>query len=108
MTKLRIGPGLSLPLDAITQTFCIFGKRGSGKSNGATVLVEELLKAEQPVVVLDPVDAWFGLKSSFDGKGPGFPVYIFGGAHKDLPLEPTAGSLIAEVVAKSASRWSCR
>lgn len=60
--KLRISTDLALPLDAITQTFCIFGKRGSGKTNGATVLVEELLKAELPVVVLDPVDAWWGLK----------------------------------------------
>lgn len=98
--KLHLGKKLSLPKDAVTQTFALFGKRGSGKTNGATVLVEELLKAELPVVVLDPVDAWWGLKSSFDGKGPGFPIYIFGGPHGDLPLEPTAGVLIADMVAK--------
>jgi hypothetical protein len=100
MTKpLRLAKGLVLPADAVTQTFAIFGKRGSGKTNGATVLVEELLKAHLPVVILDPVDAWWGLKASFDGKGPGFPIYVFGGAHGDLPLEPTSGALIANVVA---------
>jgi hypothetical protein len=98
--KLQLAPKLALPLDAVTQTFCIFGKRGSGKTNGATVLVEELLKAHLPVVVLDPVDAWWGLKASFDGKKPGLPVYVFGGAHQDLPLESTAGALLADVVAK--------
>ena len=88
---LHLAKNLTLPLDAVTQTFAIFGKRGSGKTNGATVLVEELLKAHLPVVILDPVDAWWGLKASFDGKGPGFPVYVFGGAHGDLPLEPSVG-----------------
>lgn len=96
---LRLADGLVLPADAVTQTFAIFGKRGSGKTNGATVLVEELLKAHLPVVILDPVDAWWGLKASFNGKGPGFPIYVFGGVHGDLPLEPSAGALIADVVA---------
>lgn len=99
--KLKLGHGLTLPPDAVTQTFAIFGKRGSGKTNGATVFVEELLKAELPVVILDPVNAWWGLKSSFDGKGPGFPVYVFGTMPQaDLPLESTAGALIADLVAK--------
>jgi hypothetical protein len=97
---LHLAKNLTLPLDAVTQTFAFFGKRGSGKTNGATVIVEELLRAHLPVVVLDPVDAWWGLKSSFNGKHPGLPIYVFGGPHKDLPLEPTAGALIADVVAK--------
>lgn len=97
---LKLADNLKLPRDAVTQTFAIFGKRGSGKTNGATVLVEELLKADQPVVVLDPVDAWWGLKASFDGKGPGFSMYVFGGPHGDLPLEPGAGALIADVAAQ--------
>lgn len=98
--KLNLAQNLSLPIDAVTQTFAIFGKRGSGKTNGATVLVEEMLRANLPVVVLDPVDAWWGLKSSFDGKSAGLPVYVFGGPHADLPLESTAGTLVAELVVK--------
>jgi hypothetical protein len=98
--SLQLAKHLTLPIDAVTQTFAIFGKRGSGKTNGATVLVEELLRANLNVVVLDPVDAWWGLKSSFDGKSPGLPIYVFGGPHGDLPLESTAGALIADLVVK--------
>jgi hypothetical protein len=98
--SLPLAKHLALPIDAVTQTFAIFGKRGSGKTNGATVLVEELLRANLTVVVLDPVDAWWGLKSSFDGKQPGLPIYVFGGPHGDLPLESTAGALIADLVVK--------
>ncbi len=112
MKKLDIGPELKFPLDAVTSTFALFGKRGSGKTNGATVIVEELVKANLPACILDPVDAWWGLKSSFDGKSAGLPVYIFGGEHGDLPLESTAGTFIAELLAAeripmilSMKRW---
>jgi Helicase HerA, central domain len=98
MTKrLRVSPDLALPDDAVTQTFVVFGKRGSGKSNTAVVLAEEMHRAGGQIIVLDPVGAWWGLKSSFDGTGPGLPVYIFGGQHGDLPLQPTKGELMAQV-----------
>jgi len=96
LSKLNISPQLQLPVDAITQTFVIFGKRGSGKTNTATVLAEEMYRVA-PIVVLTPLDNWYGLKSSFDGSGPGLGVYVFGGAHGDLPLEPSAGELMADV-----------
>lgn len=95
--RLRIGRGLTFPVDAVTQTFVIFGKRGSGKSNTAVVMAEEMHAIGAPFVVLDPVSAWWGLKSSFDGSGEGLPVYVFGGPHADLPLEPTAGELMAQL-----------
>jgi uncharacterized protein len=98
MTRLYLGSDFYVPEDAITQTFAIFGKRGSGKSNAGTVLAEAMFKAHLPFVVLDPVDAWWGLKSSFDGKGPGLAVYVFGGPHADLPLNPTAGAMMADVM----------
>lgn len=94
---LHVAADLTMPDDAVTQTFCLFGKRGSGKSNTAVVLAEEMHKAGAPFVVLDPISAWWGLKSSFDGKGPGLPVYVFGGPHGDLPLQPGAGELMAQV-----------
>ena len=40
MAHLKLADGLSLPLDAVTQTFLIVGKRGSGKSNTAALFVE--------------------------------------------------------------------
>ena len=97
MSKLQVSRELSLPPEAVTQTFAIFGKRGSGKTNTAVVIAEEMFRIGAPFVILDPIGAWWGLKSSFDGKGPGLAVYIFGGDHADLPLEPAAGQLIADV-----------
>lgn len=99
MTKqLKIADNLSLPLDAVTQTFAILAKRGVGKTHTAMVTAEEMLKAGQPIVVYDPTSAWWGLKTSKDGKKPGFPVVIFGGEKADVPLEESAGSTIATVI----------
>ncbi len=95
---LHIADGLALPLDAVTQTFAILATRGSGKTYTAMVLAEEMLRAHVPVVVLDPVGVWWGLRASADGKGPGLPITIFGGDHGDLPLEATAGTLVADLV----------
>lgn len=97
MTALALAKDLHLPLDAVTQTFLVVGKRGSGKSNTAARFVEQLHRARLPFVVLDPVDTWWGLKAGHAG-GPGLDVYVFGGRKADLPLEPTGGALIAEVL----------
>lgn len=96
MNRLRVSPQLDLPVDAVTQTFVIFGKRGAGKTNTAVVLAEEMYRFA-PIVVLTPLDNWWGLKASFDGRGPGLGIYVFGGAHGDLPLEPGAGEIMADV-----------
>lgn len=96
--NLHISPDLSIPRDAVTETFAILAKRGAGKTYTANVLVEEMLKSNLQVVVLDPMGAWWGLRSSADGKGPGFPIAIIGGDHGDVPLEHTAGELIADLV----------
>jgi hypothetical protein len=98
MRSLHLGHGLTLPIEAATQTFLVVGKRGSGKSNTAAVLAEQFFHAGVPFVVVDPTDTWWGLKSSKDGKGPGLSVYIFGGRHADVPLEATVGTTIADVL----------
>ena len=95
---LTLGPGLTLPLEAVTETFAILAKRGSGKTYTAAVLVEELHAAGQPVVVIDPIGVWWGLRSSADGQGDGLPFVVFGGDHADVPLEETAGDLLADLV----------
>lgn len=51
---LRLAADLVLPLQAVTETFAILGKRGMGKNTTARVLTEELLTAGLPTVVLDP------------------------------------------------------
>jgi hypothetical protein len=95
---LRIAADLTLPVDAVTQAIAILARKGAGKTYTASVLVEEVVRAKVPVVILDPTGGWWGLRSSVDGESPGLPVVIFGGDHGDVPLEPTAGHVIADVV----------
>lgn len=96
--KLRISTDISLPIDAITQTFAILAVRGVGKTHTASVMAEEMLKQRQPICVYDPTGAWWGLKASADAKSPGYPVYVFGGEHADVPLEESAGDTIATAI----------
>lgn len=101
MKQLRISPQLHLPVDVAGEAIAILAKRGAGKTNTATVLVEELYDAAVQVVILDPVGAWWGIRSSHDGKQAGLPFAILGGQHGDVPLEHTAGALIADVVVEN-------
>lgn len=96
--KLHISPDFSLPLNAVTQTFAILAKRRAGKSYTARKFAEELLTANQQVVIVDPKGDWWGIRSAADGKSPGFGVIILGGEHGDLPLEVASGELVAKLV----------
>lgn len=98
MTKLHVAPGLSLPLEVVTSTNALLAKRGSGKTYTAAVLAEEMLKAHIPIVAIDPTGAWWGLRSSADGKGPGYPVVVLGGEHGDLPLAEDSGEEVARFI----------
>lgn len=95
---LKIGHDFSLPLDIETKTTAILGIRGSGKTTTATVIAEELLGSGQQVVVIDPTDGWWGIRSSRDGTAPAFGVAVFGGRHGDLPLNAEDGAMIADLV----------
>lgn len=96
--NLEMATGLSLPLDAVTETFAILAKRGKGKTYTAAVMCEEMIGAGMPVVVFDPVGVWWGLRSSASGTEAGLPVVIFGGDHADVPLEESAGALTARLI----------
>jgi hypothetical protein len=98
MTKLRISPELALPIETVTQAIGIVAKRRVGKSYTARRIAEQLLHAKQQVVMVDPKGDWWGIRSSADGKAPGFPVVILGGEHKDVPLEVSAGEVVAKLV----------
>ena len=95
---LRLSDDVALPLDAVTQTFAVLGKRGSGKTNTASVLAEQLIKRDLPVVYVDPIGVTWGLRHSRDGKSAGLPVIILGGEHADVPLEETGGVVIADFI----------
>src|SRR5688572_23310936 len=103
MKMLQLGEGLKLPAeDFIERATALIAKRGKGKSGGVKVIEEELLAADLPFVVFDPVGIHWGLKSSFDGKKPsGFEVMVLGGEHGDLPFDRKAGRLVARSIAES-------
>lgn len=103
MKLLRISGDLTLPLDAVTQTFGILAVRGAGKSNTAAVMAEQMHAAGLPFVVVDPVGSWWGLRAA--GQGPGLSIPVFGGRHGDVPLEKAGGQLIADLVVDD--RLSC-
>ena len=96
--ELTVSSALTLPHDAVTETFGLLAARGAGKSNGARVLGEEMFKAQLPFVAIDPVGSWWGLRSSRDGKGDGLPIPIFGGRRGDVPLEEESGAFIADLI----------
>lgn len=94
------GKPFRLPLDLVTQTIAILAKRGVGKTYTAAVITEELLGAGQHTVIIDPLDVWWGLRSSASGKKAGLPVVVFGGEHGDVPLTADDGAAIAELVVR--------
>jgi hypothetical protein len=96
--RLIISPDLTLPLDVVTQTIAILAKRRAGKSYTMRRLVEQLFKAGQQIVLVDPKGDQWGIRSAADGKGPGLPVVILGGERGDVPLEPSGGELVAKLV----------
>jgi hypothetical protein len=98
--RLELAPELKLPAaEAITQKYGFIGRSGSGKSYAAMRLAELFLDAGAQVIALDWVGIWWSLRLAAGGKAPGFRhVYIFGGEHADVPLEPTSGALMADLV----------
>jgi uncharacterized protein len=102
---LKLADDLSLPDTYVTSTGALLAVRGAGKSNTAAVMAEEMFARKLPFVVIDPVGAWWGLRSDSDGQRPGLSIPIFGGKRGDLPLERSAGELVADLVVDQ--RLSC-
>lgn len=96
--NLQLAEDLALPVSAVTETFAILARKGSGKTYTAMKLTEQLTLAGQPVVAVDPTGVWWGLRSDAAGTGPGLAVIILGGEHGDVPLEPAAGRLVADLI----------
>lgn len=99
MTKmLKFSNELSFPLEAVTQKFDFLGQSGGGKTYDAMKLAELMLEAVAQIVVIDIPGVWKGLRSSLDGKSPGFKVLLVGGEDGDLPINASAGKLMADMV----------
>ncbi len=95
---LQISEKLVLPADAVTSTLVVFGGKGMGKTNFLTVVAEEVARIGQRFSIIDPMGVCWGLRHSADGKGPGIEILILGGKHGDIPIEPTAGAVVADLV----------
>jgi len=85
----------TLPADAVTRTFGIFGVKRSGKTTTGRVIAEGICRLGGHVVIFDPVGVWWGITRA--GEGPGVSGIVIGGEHADVPLEETGGHLVAEV-----------
>lgn len=90
-----------LALDAAADTHVGYAIKGGGKTWLGMKLSESILDAGGQVIAIDITGVWWGLTSSTDGKGEGFPLYIFGGNKADLPLEPESGELVARTLIES-------
>jgi hypothetical protein len=95
---IKIAKDLSLPLDAVTQSIGILAKRRAGKSYTMRKVVEELLRCNQQVVLVDPKGDQWGIRSAANGKDPGYSIIILGGEHQDVPLEVNSGEIVAKLV----------
>ncbi len=78
---LHISKDLKINLeDLIGQCIAILGIRGSGKSNTAGVIFEELLQNDYPLSIIDIEGEYFGLKEKYEvlvvGKGEGVEIEI--------------------------------
>lgn len=88
-----------IPDRALDDRLGWIGTSGSGKTYNAGGGVERLLASGARVVIIDPLDVWWGLRLKGDGEKAAYPLVIFGGAHGDMPLNEHAGALLGETVA---------
>jgi hypothetical protein len=104
-SEVELAPGLKFNASELaTEVVASLGARGGGKSNGAAVVVEGLLDAGVPVVVVDYVGIWFSLRLQPDGRTASrFKIPVLGGPHGDVALAPGAGAVVAEALAERHS-----
>ena len=58
MKTLHVARGVDFPIDAVTQTFGVIGRKGSGKTYLASMLTEQMLDAAAQVVIIDAIGNW--------------------------------------------------
>jgi len=88
-TRLNISHDLDLDLEkVIGQCIAVLGIRGSGKSNTAGVIFEELLNQQYPMSIVDIEGEYFGLKEKYEvlvvGTGEGVEIEIDAGCAAEI------------------------
>jgi DNA helicase HerA-like ATPase len=92
--EINLG-SVKMPINAATKSFAILAKRGAGKTYLGGVMAEEFFKDGIPFVVFDPIDVWWGLRLTANGKDKGLPVVVFGVRHADIQIDRDMGREIA-------------
>jgi hypothetical protein len=105
MSGILLADNFPLPPAAVTESIFIGGRKGSGKTNTAELLFEQMFELGAQCVALDPVGPWYSLRLSASGKRAGLKIPIFGGDHGDIPITPQGGRLLAKSIVDS--RTSC-
>ena len=78
--------GYAFPVsDLLTGRGAVFGKSGSGKSNTASVLAEELLEYGLPIVIVDIEGEYWGLTERYDLR--------YAGTTEDAEIEVAIGNV---------------
>ena len=97
MKELHISDDLDFSLEEIIgKCIGILGIRGSGKSNTAGVIFEELLKHSYPLTVVDIDGEYFGLKEEYE-------LLVIGqGKNVDITIEPEDAPQVAEISLKQS------
>lgn len=99
--SVKLSPDLVLPRDAATQTYAFIARKGAGKSYAASKLTEELLLLGAPVVVIDPIGNWYGLRLLPNGKPSQFTIPVFGGLHGDIPIAADQGHQLGKLLVEN-------
>jgi len=97
--EINLG-SIQIPINAVTKTFAILGKRGGGKTYTGGVMAEEFFRNNIPFITFDPIDVWWGLRIDKNGKDRGLPVVVFGVEHADIPLTREMGRQIAQAIVR--------
>lgn len=91
---------MQIPAQAFNDTVAVIGRIGSGKTYTAKGQLELLLDRGERVCIIDPTGVWYGLRSSANGKRPGYPVAVFGGEHADIAIVEASAEPLAKLVAE--------
>lgn len=89
-----------IPEEALLQHIGFLGKTGAGKTTAARGRIEELFRLGRRCCVIDPTGAWWGLRLSADGEGPGLAFVIFGGPRGDVEVSAADGEKVATLIAR--------
>jgi len=94
---------LPIPRQLLDQHIATLGKTGAGKSSVMRDIFEDLLDRDKRSCIVDPKGDWWGLKSSADGKGAGYPIICFGNFKEeratDVPINDRSGAEVAKLIA---------